>query len=307
MAETSSVYDLATSLPRGSRPRRPLFQYLLLAPLALVLLLVVAAPLLYSLYISFHKYLLVEGGIGRMIGLANYAGALGEDVFWGAARNTAVLTVAVVGLELVVAFGLALLLNQRDLRFRNLYLGILLIPLLISPVAVGLTWRLLLHPELGIVNYVLGLVGIPKQAWLAETHLAMPSVIGVDVWHETSLMLIILLAGLAALPRDPHEAAIVDGASGWQILWHVTIPLMTPVILVTVMIRMIAALKTYDLIYMLTRGGPGTATETLSYFIWRLGFVFLDMGRAAAASFVLLAVIAALTYVLVRALDVEVT
>ena len=117
----------------------------------------------------------------------------------------------------------------------------------------------------------------------------MPTVIGVDVWHETSLMIVIILAGLTALPRDPIEAATVDGASRWQALRTVTLPLLRPVLLVAILIRMIAAMKTYDLIYILTRGGPGSATETISYSIWKNAFTSLDMGRAAAASFLLLA------------------
>jgi multiple sugar transport system permease protein len=190
------------------------------------------------------------------------------------------------------------------LRFRNLYLAILLIPLLVSPIAVGLIWRLLLHPDLGAVSWVLGLFGLPKQEWLSGQATAMPTIIGVDVWHETSLMIVILLAGLTALPRDPIEAAAVDGANDWQTFWTVTLPLLTPVLLVAVLIRLIAAMKTYDLIYILTRGGPGSSTETISYSIWKSAFTSLDMGRSAAASFLLLLVILVLTVVLVRAMDV---
>jgi multiple sugar transport system permease protein len=128
----------------------------------------------------------------------------------------------------------------------------------------------------------------------------MPTIIGVDVWHETSLMIVIILAGLTALPRDPIEAAAVDGANVWQTFWTIKLPLLTPVLLVAVLIRAIAAMKTYDLIYILTRGGPGSATETISYSIWKNAFTSLDMGRSAAASFLLLVVILLLTILLVR-------
>jgi multiple sugar transport system permease protein len=269
-------------------------------PTVLALLLIVAFPLAYALYVSVHDYDLTEGGIGPYIGLASYRETLEDALFATAAKNTAVLAAGVVLSELVVALGLALLLNQPGLRFRSLYLGILLIPLLVSPIAVGLTWRLLLHPELGAVNWLFGVVGLPKQAWLGGQHTAMPTIIGVDVWHETSLMIVIILAGLTALPRDPIEAATVDGASGWQVLRTITLPLLAPVLLVAVLIRMIAAMKTYDLIYVLTRGGPGTATETVSYSIWKAAFTTLEMGRAAAASFLLLLAILLLTVVLVR-------
>jgi multiple sugar transport system permease protein len=303
--------DELTGQPAAARPARSAlrprrgpvampFKYGMTVPTVVALLLIVAFPLAYALYVSVHDYDLTEGGIGPYIGLESYRETLEDALFITAARNTAVLAVSVVLAELVVALGLALLLNQPRLRFRYVYLAILLIPLLVSPIAVGLIWRLLLHPELGAVNWLFGVVGLPKQAWLGGQHTAMPTIVGVDVWHETSLMIVIILAGLTALPRDPLEAATVDGASGWQVLRTITLPLLAPVLLVAVLIRMIAAMKTYDLIYVLTRGGPGTATETVSYSIWKAAFTTLEMGRAAAASFLLLLVILVLTVVLVR-------
>ena len=286
-----------------SRPRDRWFRYGMTVPTILALLLVVAFPLAFALYVSTHDYDLTEGGIGDFVGAANYARTLADELFATAARNTAVLAVSVVTLELLVALGLSLLLNQPGLRFRNVYLAILLIPLLVSPIAVGLIWRLLLHPDLGAVNWVLGLFGLPKQEWLSGQATAMPAIVGIDVWHETSLMIVIVLAGLTALPRDPIEAAAVDGANRWQAFWTVTLPLLTPVLLVAVLIRTIAAMKTYDLIYILTRGGPGSATETVSYSIWKNAFTSLEMGNAAAASFILLAVILVLTILLVRVMD----
>ena len=297
----------ARAEPQRRRARSFLpFKYGMTIPTVLALLLVVAFPLGYALYVSVHDYDLTEGGIGAFIGLDSYGKTLSDDLFVTAARNTVVLSVSVVVLELVVALGLALLLNQPGLRFRNVYLAILLIPLLVSPIAVGLIWRLLLHPELGAVNWFLGLLGLPPQAWLGGRHTAMPTIVGVDVWHETSLMIVVILAGLTALPRDPIEAATVDGAGRWQVLRTITLPLLTPVLLVAVLIRMIAAMKTYDLIYVLTRGGPGSATETISYSIWKAAFTTLEMGRAAAASFLLLLVILLLTIVLVRVMRTDV-
>lgn len=294
---------LAPPYPRRDRLRRSLpFRYGMAVPTVVILLLIVGIPLGYALFVSVHAYDLTEGGIGAFVGLAGYRQTLAGDLFATASRNTAVLAGSVVSLELVAALGLALLLNQPGLRLRNAYLAILLIPLLVSPIAVGLIWRLLLHPELGAVNWLLGTIGLPKQAWLAGQYTAMPTIVGVDVWHETSLMIVVILAGLTALPRDPLEAAAVDGADGWQILRTITLPLLAPVLLVAVLIRMIAAMKTYDLIYVLTRGGPGSATETISYSIWKVAFTTLDMGRAAAASFLLLLVILLLTLVLVRSM-----
>ena len=279
------------------------FRIWMILPTIVGLVAVVGFPVGYALYVSLHEYDLTEGGIDDFVRFANFRAVLHMDVFTTAARNTAVLTVAVVLIELLIALGLALLLNQPHLRFRSVYLAILLIPLLVSPVAVGLIWRLLLHPDLGAVNWALTGIGLPGQQWLSRQDTAMPTVIGVDAWHETSLLLVVLLAGLTALPREPMEAATVDGANKWQVLRTITLPLLAPIMLVAVLIRMIAAMKTYDLIYILTAGGPGGATETISFRIWKVGFTNLDMGRASAASILLLLIILALTVVLIRVMN----
>ncbi|MFO1540454.1 MAG: carbohydrate ABC transporter permease, partial [Chloroflexota bacterium] len=238
------------------------------------------------------------------IGLENYTAFVGSGAFLNATWNTHVLSISVVVLETLIAFGLALLLVLPGLRFRTAYLLILMVPLLLSPVAVGLSWRLILHPDLGILNWVLGLAGIPKMAWLGDASLALPTIIAVDIWHETSALVLMFYAGLTALPREPLEAARVDGASRLQGLRHMTVPLMAPIIVVAVLIRLVSAVKTYDLIYILTRGGPGTATETLSFLIWRTGLAGpLDVGQAAAGSVILLLAIVVLTVLLLRATD----
>jgi multiple sugar transport system permease protein len=302
----------ASTEARKTRPRRErsylrsdrrLRIYLVL-PAILGIWVVVGFPLLYALYISFHDYIITQGGIGALT-LANFATIFQDDLLIGASRNTLVLTFSVVTLEFIIAFGLALLLNNKRIKWRNIYLLVLLIPMLMPPITVGLIWRLLLHPELGIINYALGLVGLPQPAWLGDPNLAMVTVIIVDIWHETSFILLILLAGLTALPDELYEAAEIDGAGRIQQFRFLTVPLMLPTILVAILIRMIAALKTYDLIYILTRGGPGVSTETISYYIYRVAFVFLDMGKSSAMSFLLLIVIILLTLLLMRLMRSE--
>jgi multiple sugar transport system permease protein len=271
----------------------------LIVPALIGIWVVIGFPLLYAFYISFHDYVLSQGGIGE-VNFANYFNIFNDKLLIGASRNTLVLTFSVVTLEFLIAFGLALLLNNQRVRGRNIYLLILLIPMLMPPITVGLIWRMLLHPELGIINYSLGVLGLPQPAWLGDPTLAMATVVIVDIWHETSFILLILLAGLTALPSELYEAAEIDGANSVQQLRFLTIPLMLPTILVAILIRMIAALKTYDLIYILTRGGPGVSTETISYYIYRVAFVFLDMGSSSAMSFLLLITIVILTLVLMR-------
>jgi multiple sugar transport system permease protein len=173
-------------------------------------------------------------------------------------------------------------------------------PLLINPVVVALIWRMFLHPELGIVNYLLSLVGIGPVNWLGDVRVAFWTVVLVDIWHQVSFMIVLLLAGLSALPREPYEAARMDGASTVQAFFHVTLPLMRPVIVVTLLIRLIFAVKTFDLVFIMTRGGPGTSTDLISYFIYRSAFFGLNIGQASAISVVLLVIVLALTAYLYR-------
>lgn len=279
-------------------------KYRLIIPAVIVLVCVIVFPLMYSLYISFREYLMITG-MGDFIGLANYVQALVDKEFFVSLLNTLRYAAAAVGLEFLIAFGLALLLNRKDLRLRDIYMVILMIPVLITPVAVGLIWKLILHPRLGIANYVLGLLNIPPQGWFGDPKLAMPTLIAVDIWHETSLILLILVAGLANLPVEPFEAATVDGASPVKRFWHITLPLLRPVILVAVLIRLISCLKIYDLVYVCTRGGPGTRTQTMSYFVYRIAFRTLHMGQAAAVSYLLLGIVLVFSLIFIKIIGKE--
>ena len=178
------------------------FKYNLMYPALIVLILIIVAPLIYSLYVSMHKYIL-QFGMGKWTYLLNYAKAFTTLDFIKSMKNTFVLTFSVVSLEFVIALGLSLILNRDDIKGKKIFTLILMIPVMMPPITVGVIWRLLLHPELGIVNYVLGLIGIPRLGWYADPQLAMLTVIMVDVWHETSLILIILLAGLTSLDKTP--------------------------------------------------------------------------------------------------------
>ena len=275
------------------------FKNSMMFPTIMVLAMVIVVPLGYSFFISFHKFVL-QFGLGKWVDLKNYVNAFRNVEFLISMKNTFVLTFSVVTIEFLLALGLALILNREDLKFKHVYIIILMIPVMIPPIAVGLIWRLLLHPDLGIVNYLMGLAGLPKLGWLGDPNLAMPTVIAVDVWHETALILIILLAGLTSLDRTPFEAAKVDGASAIQTFFNITLPMLSPVILVALLIRMIAAIKTYDLIYILTRGGPGFRTETMSYYVYMMAFRKMSMGDASAMSFILLLIILFFCVILIR-------
>ncbi|MCB1380801.1 MAG: sugar ABC transporter permease [Alphaproteobacteria bacterium] len=270
------------------------FGWFMSAPSIALLLLVILFPVFWALFTSVHDYTLIAPNFDTFSGSTNYETAIGDKEF----RHSLILTMgfvaAVVIFEFLLGFLVALMLNSVE-RFKPIYYGILLCPLLMNPVIVGLIWRMFLHPSLGIVNYLLSLLSIAPVNWLGSTKVAFWTLVMVDIWHQVSFMIVLLLAGLAALPKEPYEAARVDGASIFQAFSHITLPLMWPVIAVTLLIRMIFAVKTYDLVYIMTRGGPGVSTDLVSYFIYRTAFVSLNVGEASAMSVILLVLILALT------------
>lgn len=286
-----------TTATINSRDRT--FGWLISAPGLAALFAVILFPVVWAFWTSLHEYTLIAPNFDTFTGAANYATAIGDAEFRHSMWLTMFFVAAVVALEFLIGFAVALMLNQVE-RFKPVYYAILLCPLLMNPVIVGLIWRMFLHPQLGIVNYLLSVVGIPAVDWLGSTSVAIWTIVLVDIWHQVSFMIVLLLAGLAALPREPYEAARVDGASALDCFRHITLPLMRPVIIVTLLIRAIFAVKTYDLIYIMTRGGPGVSTDFISYFIYRTAFVSLNIGEASAMSLVLLAVILALSAYLYR-------
>lgn len=275
------------------------FGYALATPSLTVLFLIVLFPVLSALYTSLHEYTLIAPNFDTFTGFDNFWLALSDGEFRHSAWLTVKFVIGVVLLEFVIGFAVALMLNSVE-RFKPIYYAILLCPLLMNPVIVGLIWRMFLHPNLGIVNYLLSTVGLGPVNWLGDTKIAIWTVILVDIWHQVSFMIVLLLAGLASLPKEPYEAARVDGANAFQCFLHITLPMMRTVIIVTLLIRLIFAVKTYDLIYIMTRGGPGVATDLVSYFIYRTAFVGLNIGEASAMSILLLSAILALTIYLYR-------
>jgi multiple sugar transport system permease protein len=275
------------------------FGWLVSAPGLAALFAVILFPVIWAFWTSLHDYTLIAPNFETFTGTANYRTAIEDGEFRHSMWLTAFFVAAVVALEFLLGFAVALMLNSVE-RFKPIYYAILLCPLLMNPVIVGLIWRMFLHPQLGIVNYLLSLIGIPAVDWLGSTSIAIWTIVLVDIWHQVSFMIVLLLAGLAALPREPYEAARVDGASALASFWHITLPLMRPVIIVTLLIRAIFAVKTYDLIYIMTRGGPGISTDFVSYFIYRTAFVSLNIGEASAMSLILLVVILALCAYLYR-------
>jgi multiple sugar transport system permease protein len=281
------------------RRRDQRFGRLLAMPGLSVLLAVVVFPLGYAALTSFYDYTLIQPTFDNFIGLGNYREMLEDPYLSTSLWVTLKFVIASVIIEFSFGMAVALAMNSIN-RFKSFYYVVLLAPLLINPVVVGLMWRMLLHSELGIVNYVIGLVGFDPVNWLGNPRTAFWTVVLVDIWHQVSFMVILLLAGLSSLPREPYEAARMDGASSLLCFFHITLPLMRPVIIIALLLRFIFAIKTFDIIYIMTKGGPGVATDLVSYFIYRAAFFGLDIGLASAMSVALLLLILALTSYLYR-------
>ena len=271
------------------------FGFLFVAPAVIVLSLVILAPIVIAIITSFYDYTLIDRSLDKFICLKIYFKSITNEKFIHSSIVTISFVLLVVLFEFLIGFLIAILLNQVE-KFRNIYYFILLIPLLINPVVVGLIWRMFLHPQLGILNYVIGLIGIDPVNWLGDPQNAFITIILVDIWHQVSFMIILLLAGLASIPEEPYEAARVDGANAFQQFRDITLTYMRPVIIITLLIRLIFALKTYDLIYIMTKGGPGDATDLISYYIYRSAFIGLDLGQAASMSVILLIIVCIIIY-----------
>jgi multiple sugar transport system permease protein len=266
------------------------------------LAIVMGFPLVYALVMALSSQTLLHPQLLPLKGLGNFITVMSDPGFWGATRLTVIYSVVTVAGEFVLGLGIALMLN-RTVKMKPVYFALLTIPMAMSPVSVALIWRMLLQPNMGIVNHVIESLGGAPVDWLGNVNLALWTMAGIDIWQQVSFVVLILAAGLASLPKDPYEAAEVDGASSWQQFWNITLPMLRPVAMITVVIQLINEFRTYDLPYVLTRGGPGTSTEVLSFFAYRRAFLGLSLNEGAAASFALLLIVLAMTVVFFALLE----
>lgn len=278
----------------------------LTAPGLLVIFALIAAPLGYAVYLSLQNYSLINGLPAEWTGLDNYTAVLTDPEFYVALRNTAIYTAASVSVEFVLGFGLALLL-ARLTRAKGLFRGIFSLPLMIAPLVLGFLWRFLYNPEFGAINQILRNLGWSHNGvpWLLDPTWALVSVIIVDIWATTPFVIIVLLAGLMALPSDIMEAAAIDGCGPWQRFRHMTLALMRPFILIVLLVRAMDAFRVYDTVYIITQGGPANSTDVLSYYSYRTMFSNGNVGEGAASGLIVLAVIVVCGLVMIRLLRRE--
>jgi multiple sugar transport system permease protein len=287
-------------VPAAPAHRDRFTPWLLVAPALAALAITVAWPILYNLWISLFDWTLLDSdGPEIFVGLANYAAILAAPGFRNALLITTAFTVVAVLLEFVLGLGLALLVNQAIVG-RRLIRTLLVTPVIATPIVIGLVFKVIWHAEFGVANWLLSLVGLGPVQWLAQPGPAFVAVLITEVWHNTAFVFLVLLGALQMLPQEPYEAATIDGASEWQQFRHLTLPLLRPAILVALMFRMVFTIRLFDEVWALTRGGPQSATETVSILIYKSAFEQFRMGYAAALSVILLLLTTALAVLLIR-------
>lgn len=250
-------------------------------PALLFVVLMMAFPIIYTVRLSFYEWGMSSTSPPTWVGLDNYITLIKDSRFWHAVKSTFYFTSVSLVVEVVLGIAIAVLLN-RTFRGKNFVKTVFLLPMVATPVAMGLVWTLIYEPSIGVANIFLKALGFEPQLWLASPTQVIPSLIIIDVWQWTPMISLIIMAGLATLPHDPYEAADVDGASSWRKFISITLPLLKPTIIVTTMLRLIDVLKTFDIIYATTQGGPSFASETLNLFGYVLGFQYFKLGLASA-------------------------
>lgn len=274
--------------------------YLFPAPSVLVLGALMAFPVAYTVWMSLHDWNVSSLAVPQWVGLKNYLDILLRDTrFWDAFWRTAAFTGGAVAIQLVLGLVIALTLDQ-EMAGGGLVRTLFLLPMMATPAAIALVWTLMMNPRLGVLNYLLSLAGVAGPLWIGTRGTVLASLMLVDIWQWTPLIALICLAGLSVLPNEPYEAARIDGASPWQIFWHITLPLLRPAIVVALVFRLIDAVKTFDIIYVMTQGGPGSASETLNIYIYNSAFQYLHMGYASALLVLFFILILGLSAVLIR-------
>lgn len=290
MAERATSTSVAYPKPPARAARFHLsdgwFGFLITVPALLIMLTVFVFPLVFSAYTSLHRFEITRPDRTRFIGFENYATILQDDAFHRALGNT--LTYVFVAVPIEFAIGLCLAMALATItRGRGMFRTLLVIPQMLAPAVMALMWKFMYNDELGIINHLLREFGINRPPlWLTETPLALFSIIVVEIWATVPIFVLLLLAGLLSIPSEYYEAAAIDGGSAWAVFRHVTLPLLQPVILVALLIRGMDAFRVFDLVYVLTGGGPALRTDVLSYYIFRTAFTDRDFGLASAGAWI---------------------
>jgi multiple sugar transport system permease protein len=287
----------AIPAPAGAKLAKPRYHWFVI-PGLLVTLAIIIFPWVFTVWMSLHEWKL--GGAAQWVGLRNYVELATNQRFLESIWHTFYFTVVAVVLPLILGTYAAVVFH-REFPFRGVLRTVFIMPMMATPVAIALVWTMMFHPQLGVLNYLLSTVGIGPSEWVFARHTVIPSLALVEVWLWTPFVMIIVLGGLAAVPTEPYESALLDGATQWQMFWRITFPLVLPFIVVAGIIRTIDALKAFEVIYVISNGGPGTASETINLYLYSQAFAYYNVGNASAVVVVFFAIIVVLSLVLLWA------
>jgi multiple sugar transport system permease protein len=292
-----------TSLPLGIRISRfghRHARFIFPAPAVLIVALIIVYPVFYTGWMSLQEWFASSLIPPKLIGLANYQKILtGDPRFQEAFFRTLYFTFIAVSVETVLGVGMALLFN-REFWGRGLVRTLSILPMMATPTAISLVFVMMYHPTLGVMNYLVSLVGLSPFKWTYSSSTALYAIALVDVWEWTPLIMLIALAGLAALPKEPYESALIDGASPLQCFWLITLPLLRPTLIVAILFRSIDALKTFDIIFVMTQGGPSNASETINILLFNQAFSYFNMGYASSMAVALFAIVMGASLILMK-------
>ncbi|UZF95903.1 sugar ABC transporter permease (plasmid) [Bosea sp. NBC_00550] len=274
--------------------RKPSYIWFIL-PALVATVAIIVFPWIFTIWMSFHEWKI--GGAKTWVGLRNYIDLASNQRFLESMWHTAYFTVLAVLLPLVAGTFAAVIFNRR-FPLRGLLRTIFIMPMMATPVAIALVWTMMFHPQLGVLNYLLSVVGIPPSEWVFARSTVIPSLALVEVWLWTPFVMIIVLGGLAAVPEEPYESARLDGATQWQMFRYITFPLVLPFIAVAGVMRTIDAVKAFEVIYVISSGGPGTASETINLYLYSQAFAYYNVGTASTVVVVFFAIILLLSVAL---------
>jgi multiple sugar transport system permease protein len=269
-----------------------------LSPTLLIFSVFVLFPVFFSFFLSFHKWNMFSAGTSY-VGLDNYLSILGNEEFWSVLKNTAFYTLGTVPLNMVVSLAAAYVLNKKIIGRRFLRTAFF-IPVIMSPVAAAVIWRWVYEPNFGMLNYVLGIFGVPSINWLNDPTAAMFALIVMGVWKSFGVNLVLFSAGLQGIPEQYYEAAQIDGAGKWRQFWNVTLPLLSPTTFFILVMSVIGSFQVFDTVYVLTSGGPLGSTKVLVFYLYEHAFKYFEMGYASAVAYLLFALVFALTLLQVK-------
>jgi len=288
------------SLTKTRLNRRPEFGPIwYIMPAIIVLVVINFYPLIRAINLSLYNYNLLKPNRIDFIGIKNFVEVIFNPIAWGALKTTAIFTFGGTIIEIIFGLLLALLFN-REFWGKGLVRSLIILPMILSPVAVGLVWRIFYDADAGMVNYFFSLIGLPVRAWLGNITTALPALIATDVWQWTSFCFLVLLAALEGMPIEPYEAAKIDGASVFQSFKFITFPLIKPILVIIFALRMIDSIKMFDLVFIMTNGGPGRATETMNFLIYQTGFRFFHIGKASSQAIILTIIVTVVSLLLLR-------